>query len=125
MIEQEISSINSSDAVRASFRSQQTQKNVVNLQMQQEMIVADQTALEIIKHTTKNARQLLFLLMIRQYWIRYKNKAAVLMLKKSKILELVTKSLSILGMKVKVKTYGFDFVKEIGKSKSSVKNPGN
>ena len=47
------------------------------------------------------------------------------MLKKFKILELVTKSLSILGMKVKVKTYGFNFVKEIGKSKSSVKNPGN
>ena len=78
-----------------------------------------------IKHTTKNARQLLFLLMIRQFCIRYKNKAAVLILKKSKILELVTKSLSILGMKVKVKTYGFDFVKEIGKSKYSVKNPGN
>ena len=41
------------------------------------------------------------------------------MLKKSKILELVTKSLSILGMKVKVKTYRFDFAKEMGKSKSS------
>ena len=47
------------------------------------------------------------------------------MLKKSKILELVTKSLSILRMKVKVKTYRFDFAKEIGKSKSSAKNPGN
>ena len=47
------------------------------------------------------------------------------MLKKSKILEIVTKSLSILGMKVKVKTYRFDFAKVIGKSKSSAKNPGN
>ena len=73
----------------------------------------------------KRGRDRLFLLLIRQFCIRSKNKAAVLMLKKSKILEVVTKSLSILGMKVKVKTYRFDFAKEIGKSKSSAKNLGN
>ena len=49
-IEHELSSINSSDAIRASFRSQMTQKNVSNL----DMIGTEQTSLDHIKHSTKN-----------------------------------------------------------------------
>ena len=55
-----------------------------------------------IKHIAKNARHFLFLWNIRQFCIPSKNKAAVVTSKKSKVIKLLTKSLAILGMKVKV-----------------------